>query len=215
MLARLLLGVLGVGCGDGIVETAGEGVRVTGGEAGGGDGVADDDQEGAGMQGVDVDGEQLIGSDEGEGDEGDLGFDGHVGTAGHHGLELTGRGSASFRKEDEREALFESRDAAVEAGNERAGAVHVDRNLAGVIEVPTDEGYLPEALLREDAELEREASEEDRGVHVTEVVGGVDGGFVDVELVGSNDFDRREANEQEGSGPLAGDGVLLAARLVP
>jgi hypothetical protein len=211
----MLSGVVGIGGGDGIVEAPGEGVCVTGGEAGCGDGVSDYDQERAGVQGVDVDGEKLVGADEGEGDEGDLGLDGHVGAAGHHGLELTGRGAASFRKEDEGEALFESCDAAVEARNERTGAVHVDRNLAGVIEVPTDEGDLPEALLREDAELEREPGEEDRSVHVTEVVGSVDGGFMNMELVGSDDFDGRETNEQEGSSPEAGDGVLLAAGFVP
>ena len=43
-------------------------------------------------------------------------------------------------------------------------------------------GDLPERLLGEDAELEGQAGEEDRRVHVAEVVGGVDGGLVDVEL---------------------------------
>ena len=95
------------------------------------------------------------------------------------------------------------------------GLFMVDGNLAGVIEVPTDEGHLPEALLREDAELEREAGEEDWSVHVAEVVGGVNRRFVDVELVGSDDFDRGEANQEQRSGPETGDGVLLAAGLVP
>jgi hypothetical protein len=54
-LALLLLGVLRVGCGDGIIETPGEGVCVTSRKAGRGDGVANDDQERARMQGVDVD----------------------------------------------------------------------------------------------------------------------------------------------------------------
>ena len=71
-----------------------------------------------------MDGEKLVGADESEGDEGDLGLDGHVGTAGHHGLELASGGAAAFREEDEREALFERSDAAVEAGDERTGAVH-------------------------------------------------------------------------------------------
>jgi hypothetical protein len=67
-------------------------------EAGGGNGVADDDEERARVKGVDVDGQELVGSDEGKRDEGDLGFDGHVGATGHHGLELAGGGAASFGK---------------------------------------------------------------------------------------------------------------------
>ena len=53
-----------------------------------------------------MDGEKLVGADQGEGDEGNLGFDGHVGAAGHHGLELAGGGAASFGKEDERQAVL-------------------------------------------------------------------------------------------------------------
>ncbi len=128
---------------------------------------------------------------------------------------MAGRGAASFGEEDEREALFEGGDSAVEAGDEGAGTVGVDGDLAGVVEVPADEGDLPEGLLGEDAELEGKPGEEDRGVHVAEVVGGVDGGFVDVELFAADDFDGREADEQEGSGPEAGDEVLLAAGFVP
>ena len=94
--------MLHVGGGDGVVEALGEGVGVAGGEAVGGDGVADDDVERARVESVDVDGEQLVGADEGEGDERDLGLDGHVGAAGHHGLELAGGGAASFGEEDER-----------------------------------------------------------------------------------------------------------------
>jgi hypothetical protein len=47
------------------------------------------------------------------------------------------------------------------------------------------------------------------------VVGGVDGGFVYVELLCADDFDGGEADEQEGAGPKASDGVLQAAGLVP
>ncbi len=167
------------------------------------------------MESVDVDGEEFVGADQSEGDEGDLGLDGHVGAAGHHGLELTGGGAASFGKENEWEAGLEGRDAAVEAGDQGTVALEVDRDLAGVVEVPANEGDLPEGLLGEDAELEGEPGKEDRGVHVAEVVGGVDGGLVYVELLRTDDFDRGEADEQEGAGPEAGDGVLLAAGFVP
>jgi hypothetical protein len=70
-------------------------------------------------------------------------------------------------------------------------------------------------LLCEDAELERELGEEDRGVHVAEVVGGVDGGLVDVELLATDDFDRGKADEEQGSSPETGDEVLLAAGFIP
>ena len=116
-----------VGGGDGVVEALGEGVGVAGGEAGGGDGVADDDEERAGVQRVDVDGEELVGADESEGDERDLGLDGHVGAAGHHGLELTGGGAASFGEENEGQAGLEGGDAAVEAGDEGARALECRR----------------------------------------------------------------------------------------
>ena len=158
--------MLEVGGGDGVVESLGEGVGVAGGEAGGGNGVADDYEEGTGVQRIDVDGEKLVGADEGERDERDLGFDGHVRAAGHHGLELAGGGAATFWEEDEGKAVFEGRYAAVEAGDQGAGTVGVDRNLTGTVEVPTDERDLPEGLLGQDAELEGETGEEDRGVHV-------------------------------------------------
>ena len=68
------------------------------------------------------------------------------------------------------------------------GLLSVDGNLAGVVEVPADEGSLPEGLLGEDAELEGQPGEEDRRVHVAEVVGGVDGGLVYVELLARRRF---------------------------
>ena len=43
-------------------------------------------------------------------------------------------------------------------------------------------GVFQRRLLGEDAELEGQLGEEDGRVHVAEVVGGVDGGLVDVEL---------------------------------
>ena len=76
-------------------------------------------------------------------------------------------------------------------------------------------GVFQRDLLRENAELERQIGEEDRRVHVAEVVRGVDGGLVHVELLAADDFDRGKADEQQGAGPDARDGVLLAAGFVP
>jgi hypothetical protein len=84
---RTLLGsVLAIGGKDRFVEAPGEHVGIAGGQAGGEDWIAYNDEERAGVDGVDVDGKELIGSYEGEGDEGDSRFDGHIGAAGHHGL---------------------------------------------------------------------------------------------------------------------------------
>ncbi len=124
-------------------------------------------------------------------------------------------GATSFGEEDQRQAGFESGDAAVEAGDGRAGAGLVDGDLAGAVEVPADERGLPEGQLGEDAELEGQLGEEDGRVVVAEVVGGVDGDLVEAELFGADELDRREADEQQDAGPDAGDGVLLAAGFVP
>ncbi len=70
-------------------------------------------------------------------------------------------------------------------------------------------------MLGEDTELEGETGEEDWGVHVAEVIGGVDSGFVLVQLLAADDFDGREADEHEGAGPELGDEVLLATGLIP
>ncbi len=150
-----------------------------------------------------------------DGDEGDLGFDGHVGAAGEEGVGVAVGGAASFGEEDEGHAVFEGVDAAVEAGGGVAGAGLVDGDLAGTVEVPANEGDLPKALFSEDAELEGEFGEEDGGVEVAEVVGGVDGGLVLVELLFIDEGDGGEADEEQGAGPDVGDEVLLAAGFVP
>ncbi len=124
-------------------------------------------------------------------------------------------GAASFGEEDEGQAVFEGLDAAVEAGYGVAGAGLVDGDLAGAVEVPADEGDLPKALFGEDAELEGEFGEEDGGVVVAEVVGGVDGGLVLVELLFIDEADGGEADEKQGASPDVGDEVLLAAGFVP
>ncbi len=70
-------------------------------------------------------------------------------------------------------------------------------------------------MFGEDAELEGELGEEDGGVHVAEVVGGVNGYFVLVELLFVDELYGGEADEEEAAGPDVGYGVLLVARLVP
>src|SRR5580704_5686679 len=120
-------------------------------------------------------------------------------------------GSASFGKEDQREAVSEGLDSAVEAGYGVAGAGLINGDLAGAVEVPADKGDLPEALFGEDAELEGEFGEEDGSVVVAEVVGGVDGGFVLEELFFVDEGDGGEAEEEQAAGPEVSDEVLLVA----
>jgi hypothetical protein len=124
-------------------------------------------------------------------------------------------GASAFRKDNERQAVFEGGDATVETGHGVAGARLIDWDLAGTVEIPTDEGSLPEGLLGEDAELEWEFGEEDRGVVVAEVVGGVDSYLVLVELLFINEPDGGETDEEETSSPDVGDEVLLTAGFVP
>ena len=100
--------------------------------------------------------------------------------------------------------MLEGLDAAVEAGDGVAGAGLVDGDLAGAIEIPADEGNLPERLFGHDAELEGEASEEDRGVVVTKMVRGVDGGLVEAELLFADEGDGGEAERGGASGPRGG-----------
>jgi hypothetical protein len=63
--------------------------------------------------------------------------------------------------------------------------------------------------------LEGQSGEEDRRVHIAEVVGGVDSGFVLVEFLYSDDFDRGQADEKQRASPCTGYGVLLATGFVP
>jgi hypothetical protein len=117
--------------------------------------------------------------------------------------------ASAFREDDEGQACLEGLDSAVEAGDRVARAGLVDRDLAGVIEVPADERDLPKALLSEDAELEWQPREEYRSVVVAEVVGGVYGGLVDVELFFADERDRGEREDQQRARPEVGDEVLL------
>ena len=77
-------------------------------------------------------------------------------------------------------------------------------------------GDLPEGLLGQDAELEGELGEEDGGVVVAEVVGGVDGDLVEygggrawTRVTGEREIQRRTLAQS------AGDGVLLTAGFIP
>src|ERR1700733_4672737 len=211
----LLRRVLHVGSGDGVVEPLGKSVGVSRRKAGSRDRLADNDQERAGVQRINVNGEELIGSDQGERNQGHLGLDGHIGAARHHRLKLPVGSTTALWKEHKRKAVFESSDAAVKTGDERTWAFGVDRHLAGTVEVPPDKGSLPERLFGENAELEGEIGEQDRGVHVAEVVGGVDGGFVYVEFFAADNLDRRHADQQQRARPEVRDHVLLAAGPVP
>ena len=74
------------------------------------------------------------------------------------------------------DARFESGDASTEAGDGRAVVFLVDGNLAGAVEIPADEGDLPERELGYDAELEGKTGEENGCVEVAEMVGSVDSG---------------------------------------
>src|ERR1700679_2680882 len=141
-LSALIRGrmVVHVGGRDRLVKALGEDVGIASGEAGSGYGVTNNDEQRTRMEGVDVDGKQLVRTDQGQGDQWDLGLDGHVGAPGHHGLKLAGRGTASLGKENQRKTRLQGRDAAVKTGNQGAGALGINRDLTGAVEVPADEG---------------------------------------------------------------------------
>jgi hypothetical protein len=84
-------------------------------------------------------------------------------------------------------------------------------------EVPADEGDAPELFFGEDAELEGQAGEDDRGIHVGGVVGGEDGGFgrtSDVFPECQADDLETGAGEEDEARAQASDAVLEAAVLV-
>ena len=87
------------------------------------------------------------------------------------------RGAASLGEDEDAEALAEGFDGGAQGGDGGAGVLGVDGNLTAAIEIPADEGEGPELFFGEDAKLEGEAGEDDGGIHVGGVVGGVDGGF--------------------------------------
>ncbi len=73
-------------------------------------------------------------------------------------------------EDEERQAGLERGDSAEQPGDGGARAAGVDGDLAGALEVPADEGDLPEALLGQDAELEGKLGEEDGRIHVTQMI---------------------------------------------
>jgi hypothetical protein len=92
--------VLGDEQGDGLAEFFRHGIDFAKGTARGGDGWAGDEFELGGVEVVGVDGKEVIYADEGDGDEGDLGADGEVGSAVEEGLELAVGGAAALRKDE-------------------------------------------------------------------------------------------------------------------
>ena len=77
-----------------------------GDEAGGGDGVADDELEWGGADDVGIHRQSLKGSDDGDGDDGDLGFDGGVKSSAEKGLEVALGAAAAFGKDDKGHSFF-------------------------------------------------------------------------------------------------------------
>lgn len=80
--------------------------------------------------------------------------------------------------------------------------------------MPSDERQAEELVAGDDAELEGQRAEDDRRVHVGQMVGGVDG-YAAVEIFGVNDADPGAADFSDGSAPALGDGVLLFSGFVP
>ena len=164
---------------DGLAELFCQGFGLARGVAGGGDGFAEDEFDGGaiggGIEVPGVDGEQVVDADQGDGDERDLGADGEVGGSVEKGPDFAGGGAGAFREDEDAEALAEGSDTGGEAGQGGAGVGGVDGKLAGAVEIPADEGEGPELFFSEDAELEGQAGEDYRGVHVGGVVGGEDG----------------------------------------
>lgn len=134
-------------------------------------------------------GQNFVGADERHGNDGRLGADGHEGGTVLEGLDGSVHRAAAIGKDDQRHAGFESSDTAVKAGNGGADVGGVDGNLTGAVQVPAHEGNLPEVVAREDAELEGQAAEEHRRIHVAEVVAGVDSGGAGAEAFGMEDLD--------------------------
>src|ERR1700710_828335 len=95
--------------------------------------------------------EELVGSDQRERDERDASLDGHEGAAGEEGLGLAVGGATAFRKDHEGQAGLEGCDSAAETGARGSAAGLVYGHLTRAVEVPADEGNLPEPLFGEDA----------------------------------------------------------------
>ncbi len=161
-----------------------------------------------------VDREQVIDAAEGDGDERDLGADGEESSTGEKCLHSAGWGAGAFRKNEEGHASAESADGCAEARKRRMRVDGINGELAGTVEMPTDEWDGPQLLFGEDAELERKRGEDDRCVHVGRVVGGVDGDGVLVEVFRATHGETRAGEEDATAGPDAGNAVLGATGLL-
>ena len=159
-------------------------------------------------------GVQVMDSDEGDRDERDLGAKGEERCTVEERLELSVHGATAFGEDENAEASAEGADAGGEAGEGGSGVGGVDGDLAGTVEVPADEGEAPQLLFGEDAELEREAGEDDRGIHVTGVVGGEDGSLRG-NVFDADDLEAGAGPEDAGAGPATGNAVLKAAGFIP
>src|ERR1035441_88267 len=97
-----------------------------------------------------VDGEQLIDTDECDRDNRHLGTYGEKGGSIKEGLRLPVRGTCALREDENRHPCAQSLDSRGEAGERGAGISCVNGNLAGMVEVPADEGDLPKLSLGQD-----------------------------------------------------------------
>ena len=198
---------------DGGAEAGGEFVGLADGHALGWDGLADGEGERAGIEVAGVNGKQVVDTAEGDGDERNLSADGEEGRSGEKGLEFAGGGAAAFGEDEEGHAGAKSASGATEAGKGRVRVDGVDGELAGTIEMPADEGDRPELFFGENAELEGEGGEDDGGVHIGRVVGGVDGDGMLVKVFDSVDGEATARDEEAAAGPCLSDAVLGSAGL--
>jgi len=202
---------------DGLAKLGGQGFRIAEVVTAGLDGRAEDEFErrtvGRWIEMARVNGEQLANADEGDWDERDLGTNGEKCGSVEECLQIAVGSAPAFRKDKDVEAVAQGADSGGEAGQGGSRVLGVDGNLAGAVEVPADEWEAPELFLGQDAELEGQAGEDDRCVHVGGVVGGEDGGFGG-DVFEADDLKAGAGEEYGRAGPNAGDAVLQAAVLV-
>src|SRR6185437_4958776 len=85
-------------------------------------------------------------------------------------LQLAIQGTAAFRKDYQRHASLQGLHSAIEAGQSRAqaGAVHWD--LAGALQIPSNEWDFEEVVPRQNAKLEGQLVQDDWRIHVGQVI---------------------------------------------
>ena len=196
------------------IQLSGEGVDITWGHAGGADGLAYGESDGRGVVSFCVHGKQLMRADKRHRHDRHLGANGHKCWAIEERLRITGAGAAAFRKNEERHTLTQGFDAAGKAGDRGARIPDIDRNLAGAVEVPADEGDAPQIVASDNTELKRQPGKDSWGVHVGEVVGGVDGDTCFAKVLSADKCERRARKAEGEPRPELGDTVLTAAIFV-